>query len=177
MVQWFCLISRRLEDILMDEHHTLDVGSFWHWNWLINIHSHKAIGSGPAGPALTKFLAEYTKIIKKKKKNLVLFDKVMKSNKVICGMFYVIIISLVLFVRLAVFVSVRLDSYFQNAIAKFWGSFRVFACNIVREPFAMAWHICIYLYWLCEWSLWRERNLYYSHNFLKIFLVLICIYL
>ena len=45
------------------------------------------------------------------------------SWKVICGVFHVIIISLVLFVQLAVFVSVHLDSYFQNAISKFWLDF------------------------------------------------------
>ena len=43
-----------------------------------------------------------------------------------------------LYVQLAVFLSVRLDSHFQNAILKFWWSFRVFACDIVRGPFAMA---------------------------------------
>ena len=66
-----------------------------------------------------------------------------------------------MFVQLAVFVSVCFDSYF--AFSKFWGSFRVVACNIVREPFAMAWHICKFaLYQPGEWSLKTERNLLFS---------------
>ena len=43
-----------------------------------------------------------------------------------------------LYVQLAVFLSVRLGNYFQNAILKFWWSFRVFVCDIVQEAFAMA---------------------------------------